>query len=379
VRIAYIANSTIPSRAANSIHVMKQCQALRQLGHDVELIARRPAPGGETIEQDALWHRYGVRDPFPLRLLRPTRRLYRTAYAVRAVARARRSGAELVWTRNYLAAPLAAWLGIPTLYEAHGLQDDRPRRLAYRTLWRSGRRHRFATITEALARDFRRAFPELADAPILVLPDGVDLERFTDLPEPADARRLLGWPDRPTLGYAGHLYPGRGVDLLLEIAADLPGWSVSLMGGTEADIDRYRELVRDRGLTSMHVRGFIPNAELPLHLAACEALAMPHQRVVRAADGGDIAAWTSPMKMFEYLATGRLVLASDLPVLREVLTDENAVLLPSEHPEAWRAALHAAAADPAAARSRGAQGRRDVQRYSWRERAERALARMREG
>lgn len=378
MRVVYISNSTIPSRAANSLHVMKMCQALRQLGHDVELIAKKPHP--PSAGPVDLWHHYGISDPFPIHLLRPTARLHRTVYAFRAVLRAKRTRADVVYTRNYIAAPLAAWSGLQTIYEAHGLQNDHPRRLCYRLLWRSRQRHRFVTITRALAEDFRRAFPsQLGDSVIEVLPDAVDLERFEGLLGSSAARTSVGWPERLTVGYAGHLYPGRGVDLLLDLAEQLPEWRFSVMGGTDADVDRYRGEVARRRLANVHLLGFIPNAELPRYLAACDVLAMPHQRAVSAADGGNIAAWTSPMKMFEYLATGRLILASELPVLREVLNDANAVLCSPDDLSDWVAALQRADADPAWRHALADQARLDAERYTWRARAERGLATLRHG
>jgi len=79
------------------------------------------------------------------------------------------------------------------------------------------------------------------------------------------------------------------------------------------------------------------------------------------------------MKLFEYLAAGRAILASDLPVLREVLNETNAQLLPPEEPEVWREALLRLKKYPERRARLGQQARQDAQRYSWTERARRAL------
>jgi glycosyltransferase involved in cell wall biosynthesis len=101
---------------------------------------------------------------------------------------------------------------------------------------------------------------------------------------------------------------------------------------------------------------------------------MPYQRNVSASSGGDIARYLSPMKLFEYLACGRPILSSDLPVLREVLNPKNAVLLPPDEIEAWVAAIRELRHNPAQCAAMAAQAQQDVQQYSWEARAARILA-----
>lgn len=102
---------------------------------------------------------------------------------------------------------------------------------------------------------------------------------------------------------------------------------------------------------------------------------MPHQqRVAAAGNTGDIARWTSPLKMFEYLASGRALISSDLAVLREVLTDQNALLCKPDDLEQWREAILTLAGDERLRHRLGRQARQDGAGYSWRERARRILA-----
>jgi glycosyltransferase involved in cell wall biosynthesis len=162
--------------------------------------------------------------------------------------------------------------------------------------------------------------------------------------------------------------------LLLEIAAVLPDFTFLLAGGEPGDVARLQEAARRRGLENVILAGFVPNAELPLYQAACDALLMPYQRRVEASSGGDIARYLSPMKLFEYLACGRAILSSDLPVLREVLSADTAVLLPPEDVEAWSAALLALRSNTELRTALGARARQEARRYSWEQRAGRILA-----
>jgi glycosyltransferase involved in cell wall biosynthesis len=101
---------------------------------------------------------------------------------------------------------------------------------------------------------------------------------------------------------------------------------------------------------------------------------LPNQSKVEGSGGGDIARWTSPLKMFEYMAAGRPIVASDLPVLREVLDDEIAELVPPGDLDAMARAIQRLANDPTRRASMGAEAQRRAERYSWRGRVRLCLA-----
>ena len=79
------------------------------------------------------------------------------------------------------------------------------------------------------------------------------------------------------------------------------------------------------------------------------------------------------MKMFEYMAAGRAILTSDLPVLREVLDDTKAVFTPLEQAEAWELALGGLLTNPEKRLALGRNAQSAVEQYSWVKRAERVL------
>ena len=161
----------------------------------------------------------------------------------------------------------------------------------------------------------------LSPEQIIVEPDAVDLERFEALSDVRVARLKSHLPeDVFTVGYSGHLYEGRGIDLILELVERLPTINFILMGGEEVHIENWRRVIRNRELKNVTLIGFVPNAELPLYLAACDVLLMPYQQNIQV-QGSTISTheWMSPMKMFEYMAAKRLIISSDFPILRTVL------------------------------------------------------------
>jgi glycosyltransferase involved in cell wall biosynthesis len=79
------------------------------------------------------------------------------------------------------------------------------------------------------------------------------------------------------------------------------------------------------------------------------------------------------MKLFEYMACGRAICSSDLPVLREVLSEDMAVLLPPEDIDAWVTALRDLQDNPAHRKSMANKARQEVDQYSWDRRAQKIL------
>ncbi len=136
------------------------------------------------------------------------------------------------------------------------------------------------------------------------------------------------------------------------------------------------KLIRERGLTNLIVTGFIPNSELPRYQAMCDILIMPYQQKVAASSGGDISRYLSPMKLFEYMACGRAIISSDLPVLKEILSPKTARLLPPEDREAWVRAIVSLQGDPTTRQQLGIAAKLAAEEYTWEARANKILTNL---
>ena len=175
MRIAYLSSAWIPSRTANSIHVMKMCQALASAGHEVVLFAPDKADGRESGTDDPFAY-YGVASNFTIEHLPWVRMSVRGYwYGWQAARRVRKSGFDLTYGSNLAACSFASQMGMPVIYEAHSPVDDDGRLARYlfgRLICSSSFRH-LVVITEALRRHFEQAWPALKGR-ILVAPDGAD-------------------------------------------------------------------------------------------------------------------------------------------------------------------------------------------------------------
>ncbi|MFB7435227.1 glycosyltransferase family 4 protein [Streptomyces microflavus] len=365
MRIAYLHGGGMPSPFANGVHVMRMCDAFAAAGHEVTLYSM---PGSD---EDPYTY-YGVRHRFPIRLVAcpdyTSSGYWKRAKDIRTLM-ADGPTPDLVYGRDPYA--LTALRNVaPLVYEIHQLREDLSPADTEEELLGAPRLVRVVAITHALARDLREKYAALGPLPIVVAPDCADPPG----PVPVEGLPLPGRPDALRVGYVGHLYDGRGIGLVLELAERFPSVDFHLVGGTDEDRTRWQ-----RACDSPHVyfHGHRPPAVLGEYYARFDVVLAPYERKVYTWGRlGETGRWASPMKVFEYMSHGCPMIASDLPVLREVLHDRvNCLLRPPEDPDAWARALDELITDSALRRRLGAEGRRQVlERYTWRRRADVVLS-----
>jgi glycosyltransferase involved in cell wall biosynthesis len=224
----------------------------------------------------------------------------------------------------------------------------------------------FVTVTDALRDDWIAA--GVPAARIHVWPDAVDLERFQALPPASEARAQLGLTHEGSLVvYCGHFYPAKGVPCLVDAGRLLPKATLLLVGGWPEDIERMR--AEARGCETIHFTGFVANERVPLHLAAADVLVLPNSARTREAHT------TSPLKLFEYMAARRPIVATRIPAFEGLLRHgANAWLVAPDSPEALAGGIERVLAAPSLAAEIAEQAWRDVQKFTWKRRAAEILA-----
>ncbi|WHZ33265.1 glycosyltransferase family 4 protein [Sagittula sp. MA-2] len=362
MRLAYIARSELPSESANSVHVMRMCLALLDAGADVRLFALKGGTGDSSPEGLARY--YGARRPVPMQLYDRSNPFTGGGWRMRAVLSARLARRSVL-TRDIHVAVIAARFGISTVLELHHAPHKGSR--GERDLGRAlAKGVRIVTITSALADHIAGHWP-VSREHIAVLQDGADVVGSIT-PEGTLDR------GRPVAGYVGSLLPGKGAELVCELAGLVPEADVVVIGGPEK---RRLELAHGAP-ANLRVLPRVSPSSVAAQIAALDVALLPNARNVSAEGGADIGAWTSPLKAFEYMALGRAILASDLPNLREVFEDgRNALLCPPDEPEVWAQRLRDLLSDETLRSALGAAAKSDLERnYSWAVRARKMLELM---
>ncbi len=367
MKIIAIAMSRIPAPNANGIQVMKVCQALTQLGHDVILLVPDMEPWGGT--RDDLPAFYGLEQTFDVRWLRGASR---RAFTWQAVREARKAHPHLIYTWSPQSSVFALLHRLPVVFELHEPPLGRFGPLWYNAFLRLGGKKRLVSITNALedVLSFNYGLP----SDVIVAPNGIDLERYGSLPSPELARRDLGFVNAPTVVCTGHLYAGRGVETFVALAEKNPQVQFVWVGGRPADVDEWRRRVQ--GLENLKFTGFIQQAELPLYQAAADVLIAPYASQISGSSGGDSASVASPMKLFDYMAAKRTIITSDLPVIRELLDEQSAVFVPPDDVDAWHAVLTRLLGDDALRAKLAENAYKIVGEYTWQERQRKILANL---
>jgi glycosyltransferase involved in cell wall biosynthesis len=382
MKIACVATSRIPSNTANSIQVMKACYALAQLGHQVHLLV--PSIQTGDGEKSPSWSRlasyYGLggqpgeETQFQVQWLKARPRWKRYDFSIAAINRAHELNADLVYVWPLQAAVFGLLRGMPVLLEMHGEPEGKFGPSVFSLFLRLPGKKRLLPITRALAEYLERVYRwTFLSEEIVIAPNGVELERYDELPDPKEARRKLELPDSFTAGYSGHFYPGRGMALLVELSRRYPQVQFLWVGGRPEDVLEWKSRLESTKISNITLTGFVENSLLPLYQAAMDVLLMPYERRIEGSSGGNSADFCSPMKMFEYMACGRAIISSDLPVIREVLNGSIALLCPPENLDAWAGALGSLMDDPERRLSLGVKARQAVIEYTWKSRAQKAL------
>ncbi len=371
MKIAVITNSRIPSLTANSIQAMKVTQALIQLGHEIRMFAPRET---DSASRETLLAHYGLRLVPDLELLPSEKHLKRFDFIFHAQRATKKFNADLIYTWLPQSAVLALWMGHPVVLEMHADVAGKMGAWWLRQFWKAKGKKLMTVTTSALRNALERSTHlKFKDDALLVAPNGVELEKYDGLPNPSEARHQLNLPDGLTVGFTGHIYPGRGADLLFELARQMPQVNFLWVGGTPELVDFWRGKLIEAKMTNVTMTGFVKHEIIPLYQAASDILLMPYSRSISASSGQDIAEVINPMKMFEYMASGRVIVSGDLPSIREVLNERNAVFCEPDDVGKWKKEIESLLADESRRRELSGQARKDVEQLTWVKREENVM------
>ncbi|PZO35209.1 MAG: glycosyl transferase family 1 [Shackletoniella antarctica] len=210
----------------------------------------------------------------------------------------------LVHTRDWNFAKAALNRGVPVVFECHH-HTDQPFEpaLATHPLLQA-----VVTVIDTVRESIiRNGVPEKK---VITVPNGFNAQFLARHPAAAQAWRdhLLSQRFTQLVVYAGALHEFKGVDLLLEIAPQFPQVVFALAGGPVGRQDYYRDRIAALDLNNVALLGFLEQQDLAHLLQAANVLAHPHRE-------GQAATFTSPLKLFDYLASGTPVVATRIPSL----------------------------------------------------------------
>jgi len=377
MNILYLSLNRVPGRGTHAVNIMNTCAAFARLpGLKVKLIIFRNrsfSPGGLAD----VWPFYRLAPNFEIEfipalpgilgrisVLKKFFGLIQLALRLRREF-CRRQDDFVIYSRHpklaHLVRRLAARVKNPVykgyFCELHHLFPGKVGPRLFQGI---------VAISGSLEEDLRRSDRAVSLPPVLVAHDGVNLEKYRADVDSQEARRRLGLPlDKTIIAYTGRLIRGKGVETLISAFAGLKNRDrllLLLVGQVYSPI--YAGSVAKLALENVRFTGFIPPGQVHEFQLCADILVLP--------SGQDLAyaRYTSPIKLFEYMASGKPLVASALAGITEVIRDgENGLLFPPSDSGALAQAMQYLLDHPAKARQLADRARQDAALYTWGQRA----------
>lgn len=382
-KLVYITNVHMPTGRAYGNQIAKLCESFADFGVQVELVYLGNGNGPEA----SIYSYFGAKNNFSVRPIfffdfsRLEKYIGKLSFYLQSISFLFKlffikiDKGALIYTRQ----PEIAWLmglrGFTVYYEDHGAIS----RKSFLFLGYLKKVSGIVAINGFIKNEFIKN--GINPDKILVAPSGVDLGNFNINISKEDAIKRLGlerelgadFINKKILMYTGNFRTkgvDKGIDEILKAMVLLEKTDLVFVavGGSADEIDFYKQMAVD-----MKIGGqthFLPRQsqdKLALFQKAADVLLMPFPKKAH------YEYFMSPVKMFEYMVSGRPVIASNLPSITEVLNDKNALLVKAGDPADLAGGIKKILGDARFAKNLAAQALADVKKYSWQERVKKIL------
>ncbi len=365
MNICYIVTSRMPSEKAHGFQIAKTCEELALLGEKVTLLV----PNRKTAITKDVFDYYSVKRNFTIQYVRVfdffalEKYLGRLAFILQSISFALRLSflklpqETVIITRN----PEIVWVmtlrGFKTIYSAHNW-PERKRALFLFFMRR---------VSKVIANSHGTARPFLKHGfTTVVVPNGVDIASFDAIAHSKDdLRKSLGLPlEKKIAMYVGHLYSWKGAHVVMAAAEQAAKEKRDIVfvfvGGTASDLKKYQSIVAERHLSNVLLVGHQEKKNIPHYIKAADVLLLPNTE-----ENTESVRYTSPIKMFEYMASGVPIVASNLPSLREVLDDATAFFVKPGDVHSLLHGISAVFSNSNTAQTKAKKAYEKVQEYTW--------------
>lgn len=357
----------MPSEKAHAIQLAKMAEAFIKAGADVELVVPKRRVASQDLKES-----YGLEMSIPARRLwvLDTYSLGRLGFLLASFSfilayffyfLSKRFAGErtILYTTDldqFSFAPIP-FLGMPYFVEIH---DAKTKSILFRILFR---RAKGIIVINKIIKEKISARFRIPEEKIIVHPNGIDLEQFGRALSKVEAREKLGLPlDAKLVLYTGQFYEWKGLEILGKVAPELPPKAILyLVGGTE---EEYEKITDERASGNMAFAGLRDYKEMPLWLKAADVL------VLIGTKRNEYSYYhTSPMKLFEYMASGRPIVASRTPANREIVSDEEVIFYEPDDAEDLARKVKNLLEHPAEFQEKIGRAYKKANMFSWEDRA----------
>ena len=331
MQLVYLHDNKITSEMANMVQVVSMCDAFASKGVNVELVTPYFK---EKIDNphEYLSCRFEMENRLDLSFYSKIKIFNRldilgSYFGIRKYLNKKKNKASLYFTRSPLIFSLLANKKLPVIYEAHNSKIHNnikffDRYWSKKVIEASQMSSclAFIPISEKLG-DFWRE-KGVPPQKILPLHDGFNNRMFKEKIPENEARIKLNLPlEKRIVTYTGSLYPNREIENIIELAKYFSKELFIVAGGPQENADLYQSFAKEKKINNINFIGPVEHRKIPLYLFASDVLlAMWSEKV-------PTINYCSPLKVFEYMAAGRIIVAHAFPTIKEVIRHEENGLL----------------------------------------------------
>src|SRR3989344_253800 len=357
MKLTYISLARVPTDRAHGYAIMKMCEEFATEGVEVTLLVPTRTHGITTdpFEYHHIKHNFSIRKLWTTDFLglfdnaRVPLFFIDLAIFLFSLRRQKWSPETIVYTRDYLSALVVRSEHI--VIEVHTIPQKM--RLFLRAI-------RHARKVFVISNSLKHILIARGVPPekIVVAPDAVDLSEFNISPSRREVWKDFDVdPDKKIILYTGHFYGWKGADTLARASSLLPqDVNVVLMGGIDKELADFQKRYGGRA----HIIGFQPREKLAAFLKSADVLVLPNSGKEEISSH-----YTSPLKLFQYMASGAPIIAADLPSIREILSDETCFWFEPDNEHDLAARIQYAISHPEEAAQKAARAADEVRTYTW--------------
>lgn len=355
MKLVYLTTLQYPSPYANRVNVMKMAASFNDLADDFTLVI-----GPLLASKEEIFESYGIERPFRMEALGPPPRLWPKSFfsALRLRTLIKREPPETVfYIRDFLLAYFLSFLSakFQKNYFIECQSLGKFPHFLYRRVFQEAQG--VISSNHAKKEEIHERY-DIAFECIIVGPNGFDETFFQNLPSRQEARAQLGFPqDKKIVLYAGSTLGWKGTDIIREIAKAFSDMLFVIVGASEEKREGNVIYIKKQDLR-----------RVPIYLRAADLLLAPYR-----SDSERAQRYFSPIKIFEYMASGVPFVTTDLPAVREFLNDDNAFLVGEYTSKAFEEVIWYAFNHPEEMKRRAANAKEQSVYFSWQNRVGRVV------
>jgi len=320
MKLVYLASSTLPSRGADAVHVINMCKAFAENGIEVTLIARK-----SNFSED-IFEYYGIKkNLFKIELVyRPNIRILGGFIYGRNVLKKFNTieKPDVIYARSIHGLNKVYKKGIPYIFESHWIPTNKFY-FNWQKKWLNDKNLiSFVLISNGLKKYYDKLFSEFSNK-FKIFHDASNI--------PNNFSVKFRKEKTLNIGFVGSFFKGNGYELIADMAKELPDHNFHIVGGSDPILSKLKSKYKDIPNLSLH--GHIPFGKIMKIYEKMDIMLAPYQNNLPSLD------WASPMKLFEYMAMHKPIIASDFPIMREILNENNSILVKADDIEQWCEAI----------------------------------------